>query len=64
MQLDHSVGSTASLTFPAQSGVHLDDRIWPFAVEDPRVVQLVTICHQGGPTKMSGGPYKTNLWFV
>ena len=29
---------------------------------DHLVMQLVPICHQGGSTKMTGGPLKTNQW--
>ena len=42
--------------------VYLDDRIQPFALVGPPVVQLEQICHQGGSTKTTSGPYKTHMW--
>ena len=41
--------------------VHLEDRIWPFAVVGPPVMQSLSIFHQGGSTKTTGGPYKKQI---
>ena len=36
--------------------VKLHERILPFVLIEPYVVQLVPICHQGVSTKIKGGP--------